>query len=236
VSEQRDPSPLKGARGFRSSVFGSFTVDADGPGSADKILERLSAARTSATKESNRFLLISVGLVALYLIKIVGLRADLVLFGQKIFEVPYGVFLFCLASQVAMCLSLVRSSDARVFDRYMMAVIEKRWPESASIIYSTYPNEGAWLETTNKAIHSLKESGWSRALYSFSIIPTLILIITMILSPLLSGIYYLIDWEQQIVSGRVDLQYYAVSASTSFASLWLLNYILVHTRDHDDYV
>lgn len=161
---------------------------------------------------------------------------DLVVFDQKIFEVPHGIFLFCLGGQLSLCISLARSVESRIFDRLIRTICEKKWPQDSLTVYKTYPNENVWLETTSQIMHSLHDNSRSRILFSFVMFFTTLLMLVIIVSPITIGMYYIYDWKVQISTGWIDFQYYLVLASTCLSLLWFINYVAVHMTDHDDTV
>lgn len=219
---------------IRRYILGDFSPDPEGPGSVEKILERLAKARSQLTKESNRLLVLSLVFLGLYFIKVLGLRADLVLFGQKIFEVPYGILVFCIAAQGCSCLATVRLSDARVLDRYLKAVCDKQWPAQADTMYRLIPDESSWLDATGDSIDALDEHSVLISFYALSMLPSLLLALLLFMGPVGAGIYYLIDWKAQIQTGNVALQFYTVLVTTIINFLWLLIYTLLYHADKED--
>jgi hypothetical protein len=214
-------------------VLTHFSPDAAGPGSIEKILERLGKARAQATKESNRFLTLSILFLGLYFVKLIGLRADLVIFDQKIFEVPYGILIFCMASQLCLCLSTARLADARIYDRYLKAVCQNAWPGQADTMYKLVPDENSWLNATSDSIDALESRPLLSAIYNFAMLPSLLLGLVLFVSPILAGLYYLYDWIEQIKTGNISLQYYSVLASTSVTFLWVVLYLCLYFADSD---
>jgi hypothetical protein len=226
------PPALK--RAIRDVSIARISLDATGVGSAEKAIERISAARSKATRESNRFLLVSLLFGILYLVKIAGLRADIVIMDQKVFEVPYGVFIFCICSLFAFCLSCIRSSDARVYDRYLMGICDKAWPTQAQSMYQTIPNDDIWLAPSSESIHALTENSFSKSLFVCFSIPTYLAGFFILLLPILSGFYFLIKWKELISLGNIHVQYYSVLFFTIISCMWFINGILIHVVDNDD--
>ncbi|WP_168727379.1 hypothetical protein [Sphingomonas sp. CCH10-B3] len=229
------PPPSQDAlRTIGLAAFENFTPDAAGPASAEKILERLSAARANSSKEANRFLYISLAFVGLYIVRVAGLRMDLVIFDQKVFEVPHGLFFFCLGSQLSLCISFAKNVDARVFDRLMRSICDHQWHHDSLAVYRTIPNEHAWLETSSQIMHALPSNIISRNIFIFVMILTSLLGLIIMFSPVAAGLYIIVDWKLQITNGWIDLQYYLVLTSTCLSLAWFVNYVAVHLTDHDD--
>jgi hypothetical protein len=124
---------------------------------------------------------------------------------------------------------MIRSGDARSYDRQLKAICDKVWPAQARLAHSTFPNEHEWFGPTNYALDLVPGSGGSKIIFNIVSFLTMILALGAFISPIGAGIYYLADWEEQIVSGDVDLQYYAVLLSTGLAFAWFSNYMIVHT-------
>jgi hypothetical protein len=68
-------------------------------------LARIAAAREVALEQSNRFLLFGIASTIFYTVKVFALRIDIVLFDTKIFEIPYGLFVFALAGTIVFALA-----------------------------------------------------------------------------------------------------------------------------------
>jgi len=231
-----EQEPQKGSRrnAIQRVILEKLKPAAAGPGSVEKIIDRVSAARSRATKESNRFLVLSLLFTALYIVKLMGLRADLVLFDQKIFQVPYGIFLFCVAAQLMSCMSVARSSDARVFDRYLKAVCEHEWPEQATIMYRLIPNESSWTSATSESVHSLEHNHITRLVFTIAMLPSIILAMVILFGPIMAGVYYLVDWKNEIQTGDINIQYYGVLFFTIVAAFWSIMYLFLHFSDTDE--
>lgn len=227
------PAPKNSYRIIRENSFPDLKLDPAGFASVDSVLERLEASRFQATKEANRLLLASLVFSGLFLIKICGLRSDLVLFDQKIFEVPYGIFVFCLGSQLSFCLNCLRSLDARVYDRQIKRICEIAWPSIATDVYSTIPNKAIWAEAGLGVINKMSGREILSGCLSVLMIPSVTLGLIVILLPEITGIYYLINWESIIVSGNIELQYYSVVFSSSITIIWLIQLLIIHLLDDD---
>lgn len=222
------------ARSIRAAAFDGFYLDEQGPASADKVLERLGEARSQSTKESNRLIVASLCFVLFYFIKLAGLRADIVIFDQKIFAVPYGMFLFCILSQLSMTAGNIRLSDARVFDRLMKGICDTAWPDRSQAIFKTYPNQGIWLDAASSTFSSMKDRTLSRIFFTIFQIPLVLVSLGVLTSPILIGCYFLYDWKREIGTGAVNLQFYSVMTSTALALVWFVNYMLIHVADSDE--
>lgn len=210
-------------RPIRARVARKLELDPDGPASAEQILERLDAARDQASRQCLWFLIASVAFLLLFGLKIAGLRGDVTLFDQKIFEVPYGIFIFCILAQLASCMYFLRSLDATVYDRFILAVCEKAWPEKSAAIYRTYPNSHSWLEPSADLMEAFGDVSVRGCLHALTLMPIMLLVLTALASPTAAGVYYLWNWKELITSGWINLQYYSVLISTIAAFLVLIN-------------
>lgn len=150
------------------------------------------------------------------------------LFDQKVFEVPYGLFFFLLAAQLASNLSTIRSADARSFDRLLKAICDQAWPSQSEIAHRTFPNDHQWFEPTGYTLGLIRGAGFWKLLFSLVTLVTMLVGLLIIISPIISGLYYLFDWHDQIVSGDINLQYYVVLASTILTIAWFINYFILH--------
>jgi len=230
MSEEKS---TKHRRAIRDSFFANLVFDDSGPASPEKVLERLESARLQATKEANRLLIISFLFCGLYLIKASGLRVDLVLFDQKIFEVPYGICFFCIIAQISFCMNCIRSLDARIYDRYLKRACELKWPVMSDDVYQTFPNQAAWSEGAIGALSRIKNRDVAKGCLSVLMLPSLLLILTMLLAPTAAGLYYLIDWQRQISTGNIAIQYYSVMFSTTITIIWFAQYCAIHGMDQE---
>ena len=151
----------------------------------------------------------------LFTIRISGLRADLVIFSQKVLEVPYGTFVFCVVAQFSLCAAAVAMADSRVFDRYLRAACALKWPQKNSFfLYKSIPNDSSWLDASLFALSDLKGVKNQTIIVSISLVVFALLLSGVILAPIMGGVFYLYDWKNQIVSGWIDLQYSVVLIST----------------------
>lgn len=216
---------------IRNTLLSDFVPDESGPASIEQVLDRLVTARNACVRQMGRFLTLSVLFSGLYFIRVSELRADLTIFGQKVFEVPYGVFVFCVVSQALMCFALARFLDARVLDRLIRGVCDRQWPQQSWLIYQTFPN--AWLDPSVNAINSLKENPRHRALLSLLMVVSSLSASVVIGGAVASGAYFLYDWKAQIQAGWVDLQYYVVVATSILTILWLIGVAVFFFVDDD---
>lgn len=143
-------------RKLRDLLSQQIPLESDGALSPKESLTRLITARDEVTKQSNNFLLISIGFAILYCLRSIGLRLDITVFDYKIFETPYGLFVFCVVSSIAFVVAMSRFMDARIFDRYAKATCEAYWPNQAEYAYNTFPRTNSWLEPTNRALSQLR--------------------------------------------------------------------------------
>jgi hypothetical protein len=207
-----------------TSATSVFSPDKEGVYSTDKILERLLSARDHVSKQSNRFLLISFGLSILYLVKLAGLRADFILFEQKVFELPYGLFLFLILAQVAACLSLIKAAEERSYDLEILAICKRIWPTQHELVYESMPDSASLNPGSALIAERAKLGRGSRFIYFATTLVSGTLAAFVLMGPIFAGIYYLADWRKQIVTGNVDLQYYSVCFSTVLTFAWVFTY------------
>jgi hypothetical protein len=209
-------------------------LDGDRFNSAAKVLERLSEARNSTSKEANKFLLLAVLFSVFYLVKVIGLRVDLVLLDQKIFEIPYGIFIFSIISQGLFVLSLSRAMDARVFDRNIKAVCNRLWKDSGEFFYSSVPNPYAWMEPTANAIQQMRGRSFlkifGKVCYSFASI----FLILLYSAPIITGIHFLTNFDDLKYDFNQDYQYYSVVFLTILSLIWLLATLMIYAANRED--
>lgn len=104
-------------RKLRDLLSQQIPSDSEGALAPHESINRLISARDEVTKQSNNFLLISLAFALLYSLRNIGLRLDLTVLDYKIFETPYGLFVFCIASSISFIIAISRFMDARIFDR-----------------------------------------------------------------------------------------------------------------------
>lgn len=221
-------------RSIRTALTSKIQIEDDGIMSPESILNRLSSARTQTSKEANRLLMLSMASSAFFLVKIAGLRIDIVLADQRIFALPYGLFIFCIASQVLFVLSVLRSSESRVLDRMMRGICDKKWPETSELAYRTFPNEGVWFEIISHTVRKVEGVYSTKIFFGLaSFIAIAVGLITFV-TPLILGIYFLWNWTYFIQSGNIEIQYYSVMLSTIVCALWTISGISIISIDEDD--
>jgi hypothetical protein len=193
----------------------------------EKKLERLAEVRDQSTKESNRFFVVSIALVGLYLIRAAGLTVDLTLFNAHVLNVPYGLFFFLLASQLSFCMSLLRLCDSISYKRAMTDLAKCSCSDAAEDLVATFPNKYDWFGITASMVEKIKGNDAS-AIFYISALLTSLFTVSLLLSPIACGIYFIVNSDAQIVTGNKTLQYWMVVVSTIFSILWFLNYIVVY--------
>jgi hypothetical protein len=221
-------------RSIRAALISKVNIEDSGIMSADNIIERLAIARNTTTKQSNRLLMLSLAFSLFFLIKIAGLRIDIVLADQKIFELPYGLFIFCIVSQISYSLSLIISFESRVFDRMIRGICDKKWPDTSELVYRTFPNEGLWFDTTSHAVRKLDGAYGTKTLFWLASFIALAIATTIFLMPLILGVYFLCNSTDFIKSGHKEIQYYSVAISTTVCALWTIFGISIFLIDEDD--
>lgn len=215
-------------------MSGNIILEESGAASAGSILDRLSNARDKIGQQSNRFGLVGLVFFGFLVLRLIGLRVDLVFFGQKIFELPYGIFVFCVSGQICVSISILRWLDARVIDRFMLGVCEQAWPRSSQSIYESYPDVQAWLSSLEDISKALKEWSWHKALHSLAYFFVGTLLLLVFAAPVAAGVWVLSRRNELIVGGDVDAQFCILLGSTVLTALVLINALSVLFADDDD--
>ena len=210
-------------------LLSTIKMDRDGLLSPEKVFERANSTRITATKEANRFWLASLIFCVLYLLKLAGIRLDLAFFDTKVMEVPYGLSVFILAANVSASLALVRFCDARGTERTIAALATTIWPTQARAAFATMPNEHEWLTPSADALLFVTKRGFSRLIYNLTIFLTAIPLLIMVFLPAGCATWFLLDWQQQITSGDIPLQFWAVVITLILNVLWILAYFALHS-------
>lgn len=221
-------------RSIRAALTSKVQIEDSGIMSADNIIERLVISRNRTAKESNRILMLSLTFSVFFLIKMAGLRVDIVFADQKIFSLPYGLFIFCVVSQVLYTLSLIRSYESRVFDRMMRGICDKKWPETSELVYRTFPNEGMWFDMISHTVRKLEGAYGTKTLFWIATFFAAVIGTLIFLIPLILGIYFLWNSTDFIKSGHIEIQYYSVALSTTVCALWTICGISILLIDEDD--
>jgi hypothetical protein len=211
----------------------AFDSSAEGAAEPREMLHRLSAIHENLQRLSIKISIVYIVAVLFYLIRIAGLRFDIIIFDQKIFQVPYGIFLFCIVVQLAYMLQMVISTDARMYQRYIEIICEKCWPNKNELVKQSYIGMGLPINAISRFL-SYKSNSISGRICSILSIPVVLFATAIYFSPIICGIWFLVEWEKQITSGDVDLQYYSVMISTvSAVSISILG-IFIYYIDDDD--
>lgn len=225
---------MAGSNFLRAHIARDIRLDTDGLLSAESAIERFNDARIATSKDANKYMLAGIGLSVLYGVKVIGLRIDLVLFDYKIFELPYGLFVFCVASQICFLISISRFMDSRAYDRYLKAICEKKWPENSDYAYISLPNPNAWIEPSARLMTGIEGNSIAKFLASALFVIAGILLTALYCLPIATGIYFLCNFSEQANGKYNDFQYYAVLASTISSCLGLLVVLVMVGIDVDD--
>ena len=220
-------------RAIRKIVDDNLTLNPTTPVEGVALLERLAAVYEQRISHANRLLYFYVLFVIFYLVRIVGLRLDIVFSGHKIFEVPYGIFFFCLVSQVAYAGSVLLNTEARFYQRYIEIICDKLWPGKSEVIKQGYIGKSSFGHAIFRFFESQKSDNITRILYLITAIPVSLSLAAIILSPIIAGIYFLADWKNQIGDGDLDLQYYSILTSTICCTLVTILSHRVYYMDRD---
>lgn len=219
---------------LRNVVYGTWKPDPNGIASTEKVVERIVDAYKLSLKQSNQLLAISLGLALLYSIKVIGLRIDLVIFDQKVFKLPYGLFIFCIASQLTFAMGCVRFLDQRVFDRYLRAVCDKEWGDQADFIYQTLKGGHDWTTTAQSLIDRPSVSIYFRVVHGLTMASFAMIYLIVFLTPIMSGIYFMYDAKAQISGNYPDLQFWSVFAATFLSGMMIVVSFAFYNLDNDE--
>ena len=204
-----------------------------GPLAPEAVLQRLATARDAVVSQSNRFLLGALFFSALYGVKLIGLRVDLILFDYKIFETPYGISLFCFCANVSLSIAFSRFLDARAFDRQLRAVCEKAWGTSAQFAYETYPQENAWLAPTSAMITTIGEGGVRTPIATLVVLLAGIALMAFYVLPIICGFHFLQNFEALADANGRAIQYWSVLGSLGASLLFAIASLSLMFKDFD---
>lgn len=167
-------------------------------------LIRLASARDAALQQSNRFLLLGLGSSIFYAIKLAGLRIDIVIADAKIFETPYGLFVFGIVGAACFILAQLRYLDAEAFDRMLRRVAPHTGPEEFK--HYAYPSKHHWLSPASEEFGAENASRGAR--FAFGCLG--IVVFLFYLTPLFSAAHFLIMWPEFAGETYTDLQWWLV--------------------------
>lgn len=220
-------------RRIRTALTQGLEFQENGPASAEKTIERLAEAYKLAITQSNRLSYTSIAVAGLYAIKVFGMRVDIIVFDQKVFELPYGLFVFCVVSQVIFVGSCIRAMDARVIDRAIKDICDKKFNDVSGMIYMSLRGAQEWSGNLNFLMIKLTESLLLRFVYAIISLTTACVVISLILSPLTSGVFFLVNSTTQISGEAPEAQFYIVLSSTILSAIVFWFTATIHFVDRD---
>lgn len=220
-------------RAIYAYVEMAFDPNAEGAADPREVLHRLSTIHENLQKLSFRISAVYIIAVLFYIIRIAGLRFDIIIFDQKIFQVPYGIFIFCIVAQLAYMLQMAISADARMYQRYIEIICEKCWPQKNEMVKQSFVGMGLPINAISRFL-THKSNSIAGKICSLLSVPLALFALFVYFSPVACGIWFLIDWNMQIPSGNIDLQYYSVLISTGSSVAISIFGLLLYYIDDDD--
>jgi hypothetical protein len=167
-------------------------------------LVRIASARDAATRQSNRFLLAGIFSTLFYAIKIAGLRIDIVIADAKIFETPYGLFVFGAIGSICFILAQLRYLDGRAFDYKLRRAAKAN--EEFNTRYDSFPSEHNWLLPASEVFADQSSSRMARMFFN-----VLGLIAFLLYSvPLLASAHFLLSWPSMAGEDYTSFQWWLV--------------------------
>ncbi|MFK4003278.1 hypothetical protein [Qipengyuania sp. NPDC077563] len=167
-------------------------------------LVRFANARDAALQQSNRFLLFGIASSVFYAIKMAGLRIDIVIADTKIFETPYGLFIFGVVGAACFILAQLRYLDAEAFDDQLKKLASSSGP--VEFRYSAFPSKHHWLSPANDEYGSDTASFSKKVAFACLALCVFALYVT----PLFAAVHFLIVWPKFAGETYTDLQWWLV--------------------------
>jgi hypothetical protein len=222
-----------GEKSLRSFIVNELTIENSGIFSNERILERVSTARTTYAKRANWLHLVSAISMAYYVIKSIGLDFDLIFFENKIATSPYGIFIFCLVCQLANALALSQTASVKVYDDYVFAITKKLIPDGKGVNFLSIPNSEEYIGDQLSLIRNERAGWFTKLIYGLSFLLSSIPGIFYSLGSIAVGTHFLYLWKQQIPEGNVNIQYYSVVFALILNLSWILLTVSVILAEDD---
>jgi hypothetical protein len=178
------------------------------------LLDRLSSQYQIAFKESNRYFTIYLLASLFYVFKLAGLRFDILLVGQKVYDSNYGIFLFSSTGLIFLTIAALRAADAAVLEQIVGAVCEQTCGKSADLYTKSYVSGGVWMHTLIEIAPSVEGRKTFFALNVLQWLTWGVLVFSVAIAPIVIGIYVMIDHQNQIIGEHQSLQFYVVLVLT----------------------
>lgn len=150
-------------------------------------VEKLGSAREFATKEANRYLVLSVVFSLIYLAKTRGIGLEQLVIGEKISKVHIGAFVYLVISQFCSSLSQMRFIDAGSLEKNMAVALSTPYGPKGRL-NEIFPNPREWGSVT---LHLINKSDPSHRLgYWLAAAPSLLLALVAFCLPALTGLIF----------------------------------------------
>ena len=186
-------------------------------GERGALLDRLSGQYQIAFKESNRYFTVYLLASLFYIFKLAGLRFDILLVGQKLYDSNYGVFLFSSASLIFLIIAALRAADAAVLEQIITAVCEQTCGKASDLYSKSYVSGGVWMYTLMDIAPSVEGRKGFYILHILLWLTWGVLLLAVAAAPIAIGVYVLNDHDVQIIGSHRSLQFYTVLALTATA-------------------
>jgi hypothetical protein len=203
------------------------TVPSDAAnGLADARMVRLADARDSIYGQSNRFLVAGMVFAVLYGVKAIGLRVDLVISGNRIFELPYGLFVFCVLGAGSFLIAQTRFMDAHAVDRRMAGIAKTFVPADPDQYLQTFPAQSSWLRLSREQFFVSGAGGKRRGLWLVDVAGIGLLFLYLL--PVFSCVHFLVNWRELADQGMPNLQWWVVVFALSLDVLFFILLVKIH--------
>lgn len=199
------------------------------------LLDRLSGQYQIAFKESNRYFTVYLLASLFYLFKLAGLRFDILLVGQKLYDNNYGAFLFSSASLIFLTIAALRAADAAVLEQIINAVCEQTCGKASDLYSKSYVSGGVWMYTLMDIASSFEGRKGFFILHALLWMTWGPLLLAVAAAPIAIGVYVLVDHDTQIIGNYQSLQFYSVLALTATATVAGLFAISTQELDKTEY-
>lgn len=167
-------------------------------------LTRIAEARDIAIRQSNRFLLAGMLSSLFYAIKVAGLRIDIVVADTKVFETPYGLFVFGVIGSSCFILAQLRFLDGRALDLRLKRA--SPLGEACFASHKFFPSAHDWLLPSEEMFAN--ESSPLLVKLIFTLLGFLALVVYSV--PLLASAHFLINWPDMAGENYTDFQWWLV--------------------------
>lgn len=169
-----------------------------------RALERIAKARDKAISQSNRFLLVGMVSSLFYGVKVASLRIDLVISDTRIFETPYGLFVFGVIGSVSFILAQFRFLDGKALDSSLAELANANGAPELS--HQTFPSENNWLQPASERFGGVHYGAAAQAAFSFLGICALLIYAV----PLIAGLHFLWNWPELAGENYTAYQWWVV--------------------------